>query len=476
MGLFNFLEKRIDLADVEQAKTIIGNIEDRLSTKALAFYLATSYIADTISKCEIKRFVKGEMVKDSFYYLFNVSPNVNENASQLKAKLIYKLFTENEALLFENKGCLYVADSFSREPQPIKGDKFTDISLHDETKTFTRKASDVFYFNLGEEKLKLLIDSMLNDFSEMLKYSMDIYKSSNDEKYKLILDEVKAGDKDFNEIFEKVVKKQLETFINNRKAVYPQYKGYNLEKMSVGDGKTDSTDIRNLRKEIFEATAEAFKMPVSMLYGNMTNAKDIIASYVTFRIDPLAKMISEELTRKTGTMDDYMSGTYFDVDTTMIMHLDIFEIADKVDKLLASGVYCIDELRGKLGEHKIDNDFSKQHWMTKNYSKVEDVLDGEETTMSTTSNSDSGSDDTNSNDDLSDPNIDTDGTIASISLNGAQIQSLLQIVSAVANNELEYDSAVVLITSAFPFDEDTAKLILGDPSSLTSDKTLEGGE
>ena len=69
MGLFNWIEKKIDLADIEQAKTVVGNIEDRLSTKALAYYLATSYIAETISKCKIKRFVNGEEVKDSFYYL-----------------------------------------------------------------------------------------------------------------------------------------------------------------------------------------------------------------------------------------------------------------------------------------------------------------------------------------------------------------------------------------------------------------------
>ena len=376
MGVFNslagFLEKRIDLADVE---AVVGKIEDRLSTKALAFHLATSYIADTISKCEIKRFVKGEQVKDSFYYLFNVSPNINQNASELKTKLIHKLFKDNEALIFEDRGYLYVADSFGKELDPIKGDKFTNITLNNATKTFTKKASDVFYFQLNEDKLKALVDGMLNDYSEMLKYSMDIYKSSNDEKYVLDLSEVKTGDEEFNRKLLETVKKQLEPFLNNRKAVYPQFKGYKLSKISNDNNtSTDSTDVRNLRKEIFEATAEAFKMPVSMLYGNMTNAKDIINSYVTFRIDPLAKMISEELTRKTGTMEDYLAGTYFDVDTTMVMHLDIFEIADKIDKLIASGTYCIDELRTKLGEHPLKTDFSKQHWMTKNYAKVEDML------------------------------------------------------------------------------------------------------
>ena len=342
MGILsNWLEKRIDLSDMKSAETIIGSIEDRLSTKALAFHLATSYIADTISKCEIKRYVNGELVKDRLYYL-------------------------------------YVADSFSHDYHPIKGDKFTNISLDNETKTFTKKASDVFYFKLDDGKLKTLINSMLEDYSEILKYSIDSYKSSNDDKYKLVLDEVKVGDKEFNENFEKVIKKQLEAFINNSKVVYPQFKGQNLERVSKGDGKTDSTDIRNIRKEIFEATAEAFKMPISMLYGNITNVNDIVSSYVTFRIDPLAKMISEELTRKTSAMEDYEKGTYVDVDTTNVLHTDIFAIADKIDKLIASGIYCVDEIRDKLGDSKLNTDFSKQHWITKNYSTIENVLSGEE--------------------------------------------------------------------------------------------------
>ena len=195
MGLFDFLEKKISLTDVEAAKTIIGDIENRLSVKALAFHLATSYIADTISKCEIKRYVNGKPVKDRWYYLLNVSPNINENASTLKSKLVFKLFNDGEALIFEHNNSIYVADSFSKDPHPIKGDKFTNITLHDETKTFTRKAEDVFYFKLEEGKLKTLLDSMMSDYTEILNYAFDIYKSSNGEKYRLMLDEIKAGDR-----------------------------------------------------------------------------------------------------------------------------------------------------------------------------------------------------------------------------------------------------------------------------------------
>lgn len=48
-----------------------------------------------------------------------------------------------------------------------------------------------------------------------------------------------------------------------------------------------------------------------------------------------------------------------------------------------------------------------------------------------------------------------------INLNGAQMQSLLNIIQNVKSGTLDYDSALTLITSAFPFSEEKARKILG---------------
>ena len=53
--------------------------------------------------------------------------------------------------------------------------------------------------------------------------------------------------------------------------------------------------------------------------------------------------------------------------------------------------------------------------------------------------------------------------IAKVSLNGAQISSILEITQAVAAGAMERESAITLLTEAFPFDQSTADKILGDP-------------
>lgn len=381
MALMNFLEKVFPLKKVKgniEIDTVYDDIKDELRCKEMAFYIATSYIANTISKCEFKVYENKKEVKNELYYRLNVKSNPNDTASRLKNKLVNSIYYSGESLIFENQKNLFVADSFDTIKSPLKGDTYTQISLDDETKTFTKKSNDVYYFNLENEsfspKVRGLINSMYDDYKDLLSYAIQAYKSTNSEKWILEVASVESGNKDFKKRYEEQVQNQLEKFINNPKSVFPQFNGYNLKNVLKSDKTASSEDIRAIKKDIMETVAEAFKMPVSMLYGNMTNVKEIISHYLTFTIDPIAKMISEELTAKSFTYDEWENGCYIKVDTSNINHLDIFEIAADVEKTISTGLYCIDEVRDKLGEPMLDNEFSKKHFITKNYAFAEDAL------------------------------------------------------------------------------------------------------
>ena len=74
-------------------------------------------------------------------------------------------------------------------------------------------------------------------------------------------------------------------------------------------------------------------------------------------------------------------------------------------------------------------------------------------------------------------------TAKEVSLNGAQIASLVDIVQAVNSGELSRESAIEIITSAFPFDTAKASAILGDatrqpenPTSPASDSAALTGQ
>lgn len=374
-SLFNFLEKKISNAEIE---AVAAQVMEEVAFRELALHIAISYIANTLSKCEIKTYENGEEVKGKLYYLLNVSPNSNENSSQFINKFVEKYYYNGSALLVPNNDKLYCADSFDvDDSNPLKDYEFHNVTFGTHQVKRKYKSNEVFFMKLDNQHTKKLVDLLYTQYGKLIGLAMESFKRTNGKKYKLILEQYRAGDATFNEVFEKVLKNQLKAFIENDNSVYPQFKGMDLQEFSSATP-TNSNDIIALRKEIFETTAQAFKIPLSMMLGNITNMNEIVKVYLSICIDPLADMISEEFSRKYYTFEEWQQGNYVEVDTSCINHIDILEVADKVDKAIASGLCSIDELRPRVRLNPLNTNFSTSHFITKNYDLAERVLSGQE--------------------------------------------------------------------------------------------------
>ena len=131
-----------------------------------------------------------------------------------------------------------------------------------------------------------------------------------------------------------------------------------------------------MKKDIFETVAQSIKIPNSLLLGNITNMKEVMNSFITNAVDPYAKMISRELSRKQG-YEKWKKGNYAKMDTSKVNHIDIIEVADKLDKLISSGTMCIDENRALIDYPALNTEESKKHFVTKNYDVVKTLKGGE---------------------------------------------------------------------------------------------------
>lgn len=380
-NLLNFMEKNVDAAEIS---TVTAKLMEQMAFKELALHIAISYIANTLSKCEIKTYENGVETKGLLYYLLNVSPNQNQNGSQFINQLIENYFYDGESLVVMHNDMLYCADSFDvDETNPLKDFLYTNVTFSCQQPKKRYKASEVFHFRLDNRDVKKLVDLLYSQYSEIIALALQTFKATNGRKYKLLLEQYRAGDPQFAKVFEEVIKKQLQTFIENDNAVYPQFKGTDLQEFSTSGGRANTADIIAMRKEIFDTTAQAFKIPLSMMYGNITNMAEIVKVYLSFCIDPIADMISEEITRKRYSFAEWQKGNYVEVDTSCINYVDILEVADKADKAIASGIASIDDLRPRVRLPKLNTDFSTAHFITKNYELAENVLknleEGEET-------------------------------------------------------------------------------------------------
>lgn len=380
IGVFSFLERKIKTSEMSViAETAAGHIY----FKELALQIAKSYIANTMSKCEIKVFEDGKEAHNELYYMLNVSPNPNQNSSQFMNAFINKYYSNNDGVLIypdQRQKRLYVADGFSLYEKPLSENVFSNISVENETFTRNFRASEVFYFRLEDVRIKSLIDGAFGDYSKIMQSAVDAFIRRNGKKYKLSLEQYRAGDPAFVQLYESMLKKQLEAFVTNANAVYPEFKGQKLEEFSntTQSGTGNVTDVIGIRKEMFETVAQAFKIPLAMMYGNITSINDMINMYLTFAIDPLADMISEEITRKMYPYDAWKRGNYVKVDTSCISHVDILDVADKVDKAVSSGVVCIDEMRERIGRQPYNDEYGQMRFVTRNYATLDEVLRGAE--------------------------------------------------------------------------------------------------
>lgn len=373
---FDWFGKRINEAEF---KTIYAETVSEVAFRELALHIAISYIANTLSKCEIKTFENNKEVQDQLYYMLNVSPNPNENSSRFINKCIEQYFYNKDgALVIEEGGHVYCADSFNvDESDAIKGFTYSDITFGTKQLPRTLNAKDVFHLKLDNRSAKDLVDKLYEQYGKLMSLAIQTYSRTNGKKYKLNLEEYRAGDKTFQKAYEEVIKDNLKEFINKDNAIFPNYRGMDLVEFSTATP-INSNDVISLRKEIFDTTAQAFKIPLSLMYGNITNMAEIFKVFLSVCIDPLADMISEELTRKYYTFSEWKAGNFIKVDTSCISHIDILEVADKVDKAVASGVVNIDEVRKRLDYQALNTDFSTSHFMTKNYDLAENMLKNSE--------------------------------------------------------------------------------------------------
>lgn len=373
-NLFNFLERKIEESEMKTFSTeIIGDIV----FKELALHIAITYIANTISKCEFKVFEQGNEVKSQLYYKLNVSPNPNESSSRFINKMIESFYYEGHALIIKDKDNLYCVDGFDLdETNPLKEYIFQNVTVGLNQIRKKYKSSDVFYMKLDNESVKRLIDSIYCEYGEILSQAVDFYKKTNGSKYKLKMDNLPAGTDDDRKKLLGSIRSQLETFMKNSNAVYLEHRGRELEDVTSKASK-DTADIISMRKEIFEVVAQAFKIPLSMMYGNITNMDEIVKVYLSICIDPLADMIGEEITRKYYSFEEWKNGCRVKVDTSCVKHVDIIEVGNKIYNAIGSGAINIDDLRGRLGLEKLNTEFSKQFFLSKNFVPAEDMLNGQ---------------------------------------------------------------------------------------------------
>ena len=350
---------------------------DQVYIRELAFWTCVNKIANALSKCEFRTYYHHEPVKKGEYYLWNIEPNRNQNASAFLTKLIGKLYLNNEALVVESSGQLYVADDFQKTVYALYDYQFTGVTVDDFTFGKTFYQNEVLYFQLNSLDMRQLVNLLYSSYNELLQYAANAYRKSRGSRGILDIDAQAQEEDDFSDTLQELMTNYFKKFFESENAVLPLYDGYKYTELQSKTYSSESTrDIKALADDIFDFTARAFSFPPSLAKGDVQDTEKATDELLTFCMDPLARMLEKEINRKRNGMAGFLAGNYLWIDTTAVKHIDIFDIAAPVDKLISSGIYSINDIRRVIGEAPIDEEWAKTHFITRNYGVVTEILDG----------------------------------------------------------------------------------------------------
>lgn len=340
--------------------------------RELAFWSTVNVIANAVSKCEFKTYSGGAEKKGPEYYLWNVSPNLNQNSSGFIHKWIAQLYRHNECLIIEQNGQLLVADSFIRTSYALYDDIFTNVTVGDFSFSRSFNQSEVLYWQLSEKDMRKVTAALYASYSKLLAYSMKAYQKSRGTKGVFSYETLPVAGSDQRVAFDDLINNKFKTFMSTGDAILPLGAGQSYTDIGSKTYSSESTrDIRAMVDDISDFTAKAFGVPPALLHGDVQGVNEVTDQLLTFCVDPLTDMLQEEINRKRYGQAEFLRGNYLQIDTKAIKHIDLLSVATSIDKLISSGAYSINDIRKICNDEPLPDDFANKHFMTKNYTAAD---------------------------------------------------------------------------------------------------------
>lgn len=366
-GIFrkDFAEKSIDFS------TYTSSVDENyVAIHAHALFTVIDLISSLLSKCEFKVYKNGEEYNKAMYDILNFQPNRNQNAVEWKKEIFTKLLYQQEVLIVQKKDQFLIADGYNLEQRVLKDYLFTEVSRQDFTFNNAFSMRDVLYLKYGNVDIDAFMSNVLDFYTKLMSTAAKKYHRSSEEKGILKVSSRAQGDPDYEETFKELMNEYFSAYFGKGNSVLPLFEGYEYEPGTAESTKKYSneiTDVCTIFEQALIRAAQAYRVPPSLVRGDVASINDAYNVMLTNCIDPIAELVSRELTIKLFSQEERIKGCSIEVDTTAVKHTDLFDVASGADKLIASGTASIDEVRKHAGLKEINEDWSQQHFITKNY-------------------------------------------------------------------------------------------------------------
>ena len=364
MGLLNLFKREAPTAsfEFEELERIFGNLQ----LKSLAVDKSAEFVARIFSRSEFKYLEKGKTKKSDWDYLLNVRPNKNESASEFWQKVVYRLITKNEVLIFlTDDDQLLVADAFTRTKYAVYDDVFEYVSCRGYTFEKRFRMSEVIFLQYNNNRLQEYVSDLFSDYEKLHTRLVEALARTNQIRGTLSTRTNGSFNDKMREKLQAYADGLFKSFSTKMIAIVPSQDGMEYSELTntTGTSNISVEELKKLRRQFDDEVADILGIPTALLHGDMANLENSQKMFNSYCFQSLVKKMSDGLNFSLLTRR-----RYDDLSRFVIVgegQRDKFALAESIDKLISSGSMLINEVRTELGLEAVP--WGDKPLITKNY-------------------------------------------------------------------------------------------------------------
>lgn len=342
-----------------------------IKAREWALFSAISLISSAFSMCEFRTFKNNKEVFGDEYYRLNYHANTNQTAAEWKHELMARLLFTGEVLCTESGNELIIADSFSRS-QHLSGDTFSQISRDGESvHPGELPRREVMYCSYAYGNAKNYVARLLKQYDSWLTSADQKYKKSIGERGVFESGIIQSGDTKDAENQIEFIRRRFKKYFESSNTVMPLFDGEKYTKHDSRETGKEVDELNSLIDSEIKLAANAFHIPPALFRAETTGVQYITRNMISLAVKPPATVLCQELNAALNRSKGVKSGTRIMVDYSDINYVDVFDIAEKAEKLLYTSMFNVDELRRKTGEAPLNTEKSQRYILSKNFTTEE---------------------------------------------------------------------------------------------------------
>ena len=210
--------------------------------RELCFWICVDMIANAMGRCEIKTFQGNEEVFEKEYYMWNYSPNINQNSTMFMHKLIAQLYQDNEALIVnalpvDGRETLVVADDWEDpEEWPSRQNEYRGIVVDNYQYQYPIYENNVIHLKLNHKNMRPVVNGLYQSYFRLVQAAIKNYEWDQGQHWKVHVSQMARGDEGWAQNFQAMIEAQVKPFLNSNGAILPEFDGYEYEKASGTSG------------------------------------------------------------------------------------------------------------------------------------------------------------------------------------------------------------------------------------------------